>query len=80
MTKGKGNVAKSGNTVFSWHKIPFNHMSLAVDRADFLVYKGIVVATFPFKFSREKMYAFLDRHWDRIGIFLKYIDSKVDDE
>lgn len=50
------------------------------DNANFLVYKGVVIATFPAKFKRVKLYDFMDRHWDRIIEFKTYIDKRQDDE
>lgn len=79
-SKGKGMVPASGKTLFRWKKTTFNHMANAGDNANFLVYKNIVIATFPAKYKRTSMYDFLDRHWDRITEFKNYINKRQDDE
>ena len=75
-SKGKGKVPASGNTCFRWKKTSFNHMANVGDRANFLVYKGVVIATFPAKYKRTKLYDFLDRHWDKIIEFKTYIAER----
>ena len=80
MTKGSGNLPASGKTWFRWKKHTFNHMSLTTDSGSFLVYKKIVVSTFPRKFPREKLYDFLDRNWDVITHFMKYIDEREEED
>jgi len=73
----RGNLAKSGKTLFKWHKIPFHHISVGGNKVDYLVHDGIVICSFPLGYSREKLYEFLDKHWDeRIFPFVKYIDER----
>lgn len=55
-------------------------MTPAADNADFLVYKGIIIAPFPRKFKREKLYEFMERNWDVIMHFKNYIDKRQEDE
>lgn len=55
-------------------------MSNAGDNADFLVYKEIIISPFPRKYPRTKLYEFMDKHWDNILIFMKYIDKRQDNE
>jgi len=77
----KSAPAKSGKTIFKWHKIQFHHISVGGNKVDFLVHDGIVICSFPLGKDRNDIYEFLDKHWDkRIEPFCKYIKTRREDE
>ena len=79
--KVKSGPAKSGKQIFSWKKKKFNHISVAGNKVDYLVYRGIVICSFPLKKDRNEIYAFIERHWDdKIHPFIEYIDKRLEDE
>jgi len=73
----KSSPAKTGKSIFSYHKIKFHHISVGGNRVDYLVHDGIVICSFPLKKDRNEIYKFLDKHWDeRISKFCDYIDER----
>ena len=79
--KVKSDPAKTGKTIFKWHKIQFHHISVAGNCVDYLLHDGIVICSFPIGKDRNDIYEFLDKHWDeRIEPFCKYIDERREGE
>jgi len=79
--KAKSSPAKSGKSIFSWHKIQFHHISVGSNKVDYLIHDGIVICSFPLKKDRNEIYEFIDRHWDeRILPFCEYIKTRRDSE
>jgi len=77
----KSAPAKSGQTIFKYHKIQFHHISVGGNKVDYLVHDGIVICSFGIKKDRNEIYEFLDKHWDeRIEPFCKYIRLRREDE
>ena len=75
--KVKSAPAKSGKSLFKWHKIQFHHISVGGNKVDYLVHQGIVICSFPIGKDRNEIYEFLDKHWDeRISKFCNYIDRR----
>ena len=75
--KAKSEPAKSGKSVFKWHKIQFHHISVGSNKVDYLIHDGIVICSFPLKKDRNEIYEFMDKHWeDKILPFCKYIDER----
>jgi len=79
--KVKSGPAKSGKQIFSWKKKKFNHISVAGNKVDYLVYKGIVICSFPIHKDRNEVYSFIERYWEKTILpFTDFIDSKEEDE
>ena len=79
--KVKSGLAKSGQTLFKWHKVQFHHVSVAGNKVDYLIHGGIIICSFPLGKNRNDIYEFLDKHWDeRIEPFCRYIDKRREDE
>jgi hypothetical protein len=79
--KAKSGPAKSGKQVFTWNKHKFNHISVIGNKVDYLVYKGVVICSFPNGKKRENVYKFIDKHWTNIiEPFCKYINNRTEYE
>ena len=75
--KAKSSLPKSGKSMFKWHKIQFHHISVGINKVDYLVHKGIVLTSFPLKKDRNEIYEFIDKYWeDVIFPFCKFIEEK----
>ena len=73
----KSAPAKTGKTIFKWHKIQFHHISVGGNKIDYLVHDGVVICSFPIHKDRNEIYDFLDKYWvERIEPFCKYIQKR----
>jgi len=73
----KSAPAKTGKTIFKWHKVKFHHISVKGNKIDYLIHDGIVICSFPFGKDRNEIYEFLDKYWeDRIEPFVKYVEAR----
>ena len=79
--QAKSSLPKSGKSIFSWKKKKFHHISVGSNKVDFLIYRGIVICSFPLKKDRNEIYSFIEKHWDSIiKPFTDYIDERQDNE
>ena len=79
--KCKSKPAKTGKTIFKWEGVQFHHISVGDNKVDFLIYRGIIICSFPPKKDRNEIYNFIERHWkERIHPFVKYIDTRRNSE
>ena len=79
--KCKSKLPKTGRTIFKWEGVQFHHISVGDNKVDFLIYREIIICSFPPKKDRNEIYTFIERHWEeRIFPFTKYIDARRDSE
>jgi len=77
----KSGPAKSGKTIFKWKGKSFHHIDIGDNKVAYLIYRGIILTSFPQKIKREDVYSFVEKYWiDIIEPFTEYVDERIEDE